>query len=31
MYLEEKFILKAGFPKDWIALFAEFSWQNPQL
>ena len=30
-FSEEKCILKAAFPKDWIALFEEFSWQNPQL
>ena len=25
----ENLILKASFPKDWIALFKEFSWKNP--
>ena len=25
----EKMKLKARFPKDWIALFKEFSWKNP--
>lgn len=30
-FTSEKMILKATFPKDWIALFKEFSWQNPLL
>lgn len=28
-FTSEKMILKATFPKDWITLFKEFSWQNP--
>ncbi|QNM86396.1 pseudouridine synthase [Polaribacter pectinis] len=25
----EKLVLKASFPKDWVTLFEEFSWENP--
>jgi tRNA pseudouridine65 synthase len=28
-FTNEKLILKASFPKDWIALFEKFSWKNP--
>lgn len=28
-FSSEKLILKAHFPKDWLALFEEFSWENP--
>ncbi|MBT7817456.1 MAG: pseudouridine synthase [Polaribacter sp.] len=28
-FTSEKTILKATFPKDWIALFEQFSWRNP--
>ena len=28
-FLSEKMILKAAFPKDWLALFDEFNWKNP--
>lgn len=28
-FTSEKLILKACFPKDWVALFKEFSWKNP--
>ena len=30
-FSEENLVLKANFPKDWISLFKEFSWKNPQL
>ena len=30
-FSEENLVLKANFPKDWISLFEEFSWKNPQL
>jgi tRNA pseudouridine65 synthase len=30
-FSNENLILKAVFPEDWIALFEEFSWNNPQL
>lgn len=28
-FTSEDFVLKATFPKDWIALFEKFSWVNP--
>tara|TARA_B110000967_G_C18896539_1_gene571098 strand:+ start:89 stop:793 length:705 start_codon:yes stop_codon:yes gene_type:complete len=28
-FSSEKLLLKATFPKDWIALFKEFKWANP--
>jgi|TARA_B110000238_G_scaffold123198_1_gene133317 tRNA pseudouridine65 synthase len=28
-FSSEKLLLKATFPKDWIALFEEFKWANP--
>lgn len=28
-FTSEELILKANFPKDWITLFDEFSWDNP--
>ena len=28
-FSEEKLVLKAAFPKDWISLFEEFTWTNP--
>ena len=28
-FSEEVLILKANFPKDWISLFGEFTWTNP--
>ena len=28
-FTNEKLILKAAFPKDWIDLFEKFSWKNP--
>ena len=28
-FSSEALVLKATFPKDWIALFDEFSWKNP--
>ena len=28
-YSKEKLQLKASFPKDWITIFKEFSWNNP--
>jgi tRNA pseudouridine65 synthase len=30
-FSSEALILKATFPKDWLALFDEFSWKNPLL
>ena len=30
-FSSEKLVLKATFPKDWLALFEEFSWKNPLL
>ena len=30
-FASEKLTLKATFPKDWITLFDEFSWENPLL
>ena len=30
-FSSEKIILKAFFPKDWVSLFKEFSWNNPLL
>ena len=30
-FSKEILILKANFPKDWVSLFEEFSWKNPQL
>jgi|TARA_B110000858_G_scaffold24482_1_gene24861 tRNA pseudouridine65 synthase len=30
-FYEEVLILKANFPKDWISLFEEFSWTNPNI
>lgn len=30
-FTAEELILKGSFPKDWIALFEEFSWANPLL
>ncbi len=30
-FTTEKLVLKASFPKDWIALFKEFNWKNPLL
>ena len=30
-FSSEKLTLKATFPKDWIALFNEFSWKSPLL
>jgi tRNA pseudouridine65 synthase len=30
-FTSEKLILKANFPKDWLALYEEFSWKNPLL
>lgn len=28
-FTSEKLILQASFPKDWLALFDEFDWENP--
>jgi len=28
-FTEEKLVLKAPFPKDWISLFEKFTWVNP--
>ena len=28
-FTEEKLVLKAPFPKDWISLFEKFTWANP--
>jgi tRNA pseudouridine65 synthase len=30
-FSEEVLILKANFPKDWISLFEEFTWTNPNI
>jgi tRNA pseudouridine65 synthase len=30
-FSEEVLILKANFPKDWISLFEEFNWTNPNV
>lgn len=30
-FTSEELLLKATFPKDWIALFNKFSWKNPLL
>ena len=30
-FTAEELTLKGNFPKDWIALFEEFSWTNPLL
>jgi tRNA pseudouridine65 synthase len=30
-FSSEKMILKGTFPKDWLAAFEEFTWENPLL